>query len=205
MKRLWNQPVFASLRGMFGWQLRKYRKLTDEALVQLFKQTHDKSCVGVLYERYAHLVIGSCMHFVKRTDEAEDIASGIFEHLHEKLLKHDVTYFKSWLFMVTRNECMMHFRRMKKQGFQVDIPAELTENEVEDSFGLESKLSLLEGVLSDLKEMQRICLRFFYFDQLSYEQISEKMNIPVKEVKSHLQNGKRNLKIRLIERDEFKD
>jgi RNA polymerase sigma-70 factor (ECF subfamily) len=190
---------------MFGWQLKKYRKLTDEALVQLFKQTQDKSCVGVLYERYAHLVLGSCIHFVKRTAEAEDITSGIFEHLHEKLLKHEVTYFKSWLFMVTRNECMMHFRRTKKQGYQVEIPTELLEDDIEDSYSIESRLSLVEGVLSELKEMQRICLHYFYFDQLSYEQISEKMNIPIKEVKSHLQNGKRNLKIRLNERDEFKD
>ena len=163
--------------------------------MQHFKETQDKSCVAILYERYAHLVLGSCMHYIKRSDEAEDITSSIFEKLHEKLLKHEITYFKSWLYSVTRNECMMYFRKAHKKGFQVVIPEELSNEPEEDNFQLESKLSLVEQELMGLKEFQRICIVHFYFDRLSYEQISEKMDLPIKEVKSHLQNGKRNLRI----------
>jgi RNA polymerase sigma-70 factor (ECF subfamily) len=59
----------------------------------------------------------------------------------------------------------------------------------------EQQLDLLEKVLEQLKPTQKECIRLFFIEQLSYEEIMSRTQLSFKEVKSHLQNGKRNLKI----------
>jgi RNA polymerase sigma-70 factor (ECF subfamily) len=59
----------------------------------------------------------------------------------------------------------------------------------------EQQLNLLEKVMEQLKPVQKECIRLFFIEQLSYEEIMNKTQLSFKEVKSHLQNGKRNLKI----------
>jgi RNA polymerase sigma-70 factor (ECF subfamily) len=122
----------------------------------------------------------------------------IFENLSDKLMKHEITNFKSWLFTVTRNECLMYFRKNKAAH------KPLTENEeaeLDEDYDLNYDMNLeqLKTCIITLKDEQRICLELFYFSNKSYEQISETMGIGIKQVKSAIQNGKRNLKIKMLE------
>ena len=143
------------------------------------------------------------MKYLKDPTEAEDVAMHIFEGLHFKLLKHDIAFFKSWLYMVTKNECFMLLRKKGKEykGELKDV-ADETSEDIEQY--REIKLSILEEILPTLKEDQRICIELFYLKGLSYQQISEELSMSLMKVKSAIQNGKRNLKIRLEERNEFK-
>ena len=191
------------LKGMFSFGRKKYRDKTDEELVALYKQEQSSACIGILYERYGHLVLGACMKYLKDPTEAEDVAMHIFEGLHFKLLKHDIAFFKSWLYMVTKNECFMLLRKKGKEytGELKDV-ADETSEDIEQN--REIKLSILEEILPTLKEDQRICIELFYLKDRSYQQISEELSMSLMQVKSAIQNGKRNLKIRLEERNEFK-
>ena len=173
-----------------------YKSLTDEALVDLIKN-QEAEAFSELYMRYAHLVIGVCMKYLKNKMLAEDLTMQVFEKIQHKLITHTVSNFKSWLYMVTKNECFMYLRSIKSYNETADFTTLSNEDEEDDPVLKDIKYNLLEQHLNDLKEEQRECLVRFYMMNESYVEISDALKISVKQVKSALQNGKRNLKINL--------
>jgi RNA polymerase sigma-70 factor (ECF subfamily) len=189
---------------MFLFNRKTYRKKSDEELVAIYKNEPQSECIGVLYERYGHLVIGSCLKYLKNVSDAEDMAMQIFEGLPKKIIKHEITYFKSWLYMVTKNECFMLLRKKNVNVAFIDLIESNDESISDESIIKEQKLILMEEMIPLLKADQRICVELFYLKELSYQQISDQLNLSLMQVKSAIQNGKRNLKLRLEERNEFK-
>ncbi len=189
---------------MFGNKQKKYKLKTDEELVTLYKLERSSTCIAVIYERYGHLVMGTCMKYLKNEVESQDITMQIFEELHSKLLKHEINYFKSWLYMVTKNECFMFLRKSKSQN-TTDFSASYdVEQTIEDVQAKEKSLELLENAIEDLKPEQKRCVKLFYLEEKSYQQISAELNLSLMKVKSAIQNGKRNIKLQLEKQDEFK-
>ena len=178
-------------------QRRKYRLLSDEDLVLAYASKPSRDIMYVLYERYGHLVLGLCIKYLKQVQNAEDMCASIFEKLPSLLIKHEVRYFKSWLYKVRRNECLMELRK-KNSKF-----SEMEETKIvdEDNLGLEEKkkqeaeINHMESALSGLKENQKQCITLFYLEEKSYQEISIALSMSIKAVKSHIQNGKRKLKI----------
>lgn len=183
---------------MFQSRRKKYRDKSDQELIQIYRDTSHNECVGILYERYGHLVIGACLKYLKNIHNAEDICMQIFETLSEKLIKHDIVNFKSWLFTVTRNECLMYFRKNKKEEVSIEHFDSSDSNEAYN-LNYDLQLDLLKNFIASLKDEQRKCLELFYFSDQSYDQISSALAINIKQVKSAIQNGKRNLKIKMME------
>ena len=183
---------------MFLFKQAYFRKQSDEALLELIRLNKDARCLGELYVRYGHLVFGVCLKYLKNHMDAEDLTSEIFERLTQKIQNHEITHFKSWLYSVTKNECFM---RLRKKSIQTnELNDELFGEEPENKEELETKeaqFELLETALEELKLEQQHCIRLFYIEKKSYDQISEQLNISLKQVKSAIQNGKRNLKIRM--------
>jgi RNA polymerase sigma-70 factor (ECF subfamily) len=190
---------------MFPFGRNKYRKLSDDELVSAFKLYGNSAAFGELYERYAHLVMGTCMKYLKNKLIAEDLTMNIFEDLQTKIRKHEIQHFKSWLYRVTKNECLMYLRKKKIEisSDELQILEDLEDTRIIRA--KEVKLTILEGALPDLKDEQRICLELFYLKDRSYQEISEELKIDIKQVKSAIQNGKRNLKLKLEEHNEFKN
>lgn len=188
--------------NMFQFKRKKYQSLSDEMLVQMYRDKQDMQCIGILYERYSHLVLGVALKYMKDGQLAEDICMQVFESLIQKLANYQIGYFKSWLYMVTKNECLMLLRKKNHA-----IPLELSQVENEESerdFEQdELNLTLLEQKIDHLKEEQRKCIQLFYLKERSYYEISIELNISLKNVKSAIQNGKRNLKLLLEKENEF--
>lgn len=189
---------------MFGNKQKKYKLKTDEELVTLYKLERSSTCIAIIYERYGHLVMGTCMKYLKNEVESQDITMQIFEELHSKLLKHDINYFKSWLYMVTKNECFMFLRKSKSQNITDFSESYDVEQTIEDVQAKEKSLELLENAIEDLKPEQKRCVKLFYLEEKSYQQISAELNLSLMQVKSAIQNGKRNIKLQLEKQDEFK-
>ena len=189
---------------MFGNKQKKYKLKTDEELVTLYKLERSSTCIAVIYERYGHLVMGTCMKYLKNEVESQDITMQIFEELHSKLLKHEINYFKSWLYMVTKNECFMFLRKSKSQNITDFSESYDVEQTIEDVQAKEKSLELLENAIEDLKPEQKRCVKLFYLEEKSYQQISAELNLSLMQVKSAIQNGKRNIKLQLEKQDEFK-
>jgi RNA polymerase sigma-70 factor (ECF subfamily) len=173
-----------------------YKQYSDEALIDLFKNQDDLA-FGEIYLRYGHLVVGLCMKYLKNKMQAEDIAMQIFEKIHLKIQTHSITHFKSWFYMVAKNECLMYLRKDKSLNEIAINELSLNDDASIQLEETELKILLLEEHLSLLKEDQRICLEQFYLKEESYQQISSNLNLTVMQVKSAIQNGKRNLKIKL--------
>lgn len=176
--------------------------ITDEELVQRYRNSHDMMYVGELYSRYTHMVFGVCMKYFRNEMQAEDATMQVFEKLITDLKKHHVTTFKPWLHTVVKNHCMMEFRKqstsdkqfnqMKKDaGVVVEI---VEDNHLQEAEDKEFILNHLKYSIDELKEDQRTCIELFYLKECSYQEIALVTGFSLNEVKSHIQNGKRNLK-----------
>lgn len=186
----------------------KVNGLSDVELVAHYKQTNDTQCVGVLFERYSHLVLGVCLKYLKNKDESKDMVMYIFERLVNDLKTHEVKNFKGWIHTVTRNHCLMFLRknnRLVKQeaDFETVKPKINGVPSVEEAQLQEVKLTKLEEAIDQLNDEQQQCIRLFYLESKCYADVSEITGYDLKHVKSHIQNGKRNLKNLLMKSNEF--
>ena len=179
---------------------RKIKSLTDEQLVLLYKDSGNQKCIGELFERYSHLVYGVCLKYLQQTDDAKDMVMVIFEKLLVDLKKYDIQVFKSWLYQASKNSCLMKLRKKKKESFTDFTQYEVAVNntELHDKKTKEIEITNLEEAILLLKPNQQVCINLFYIKKKSYQQVVKETNFSLKEVKSNIQNGKRNLKI-LIE------
>jgi len=180
-------------------------EITDEQLIDKFRLSHDNTYVGELYNRYAHLVLGLGLKYFKNQDDASDAVSNIFELLIKELKKHHIENFKSWLFTVSKNHCLQELRKRqttdKKATAFEDFLLESMENDEEIHLinKKEDLLIKLEKALPELKHNQKICIKMFYLERKTYLDIAEETGFSLKEIKSYIQNGKRNLLIKLQE------
>ena len=177
-----------------------FSHLTDNELVQNYKITSEKELVGELYKRYTHLVLGMCLHYFKDKDIAKDIVVQIFEKLFDELKKREVENFKAWLTFVVRNYCISELRKMQTQlnrdiEYQYEQKLQAIEIDAEVIKKEEQKLEQLEKALGNLNTFQKKCIELFYLKNMSYTQIVELTGYSINEVKSYIQNGKRNLKL----------
>lgn len=187
---------------MLGLNRSKYRKLKDEDLLQIIRNEGNDLAFETLYKRYVHLVFGVCLKYVKDEFEAEEITSKIFIELAGKIKRFEINHFKSWLHTVTKNECYMFLRKQKHIFTQDGI--ELIKQHEDDSIDYkENQLTQLEEVLKELKPPQDICVKLFYLENKSYQEIAEMLKMSLNHVKSAIQNGKRNLKIALEKTSAF--
>ena len=183
---------------------RKYQKLSDNELASSFKEANSKALLSEIYLRFGHLMMGTCLKYLKNKEEAEDTVMEIFESLPQKLEKHTVEHFKSWLYMTTKNACLMRLRKKNVASQEIDDRMNAAPEEPHSKILEEKKYNTLEDAIEDLKDEQKRAVKLFYFKKYSYVEISEKMDLPVKKVKSAIQNGKRNLKLKLEKNDNFK-
>jgi RNA polymerase sigma-70 factor (ECF subfamily) len=147
------------------------------------------------------------MKYLKSPEEARDCVQQVFLKVLTEAGKYRIDYFKSWLYMVAKNECLMRLR--SKQGKHLhelnDTHETLAQDpEPTDWLAQEKTLSLLEQSIQELSDEQRICISSFYLQKKTYQQISEETGFSLLQVKSYIQNGKRNLRL-MLERKLKKD
>lgn len=168
---------------------------SDEELVTFFTQKHNRRALGILFQRYSHLVLGLCLDYLKNREDARDAVMDIFEKTARKLPDQSIEKFRPWLFFVSRNHCIDILRKQLKK-----VSPEFSEGLFVDSAGAdrlsnkeERRIELLSEALSSLKPHQRDCITLFYLKGNSYEQVAQQTGYSIKKVKSFLQNGRRNL------------
>lgn len=176
----------------------KYSKEKEADLLSEYYRSGDIELLGRLYEPYMHLVYGLCLKYLKDKSKSEDAVMQIFELLIKKLRTHHVENFKSWLYSVAKNHCLMYLRASGKDIVLIDdsfmesaeIPHQDNNKEIE-----EEKLQLLEKCIEELNTEQQQSVRLFYLEEKCYKDIAEITGFDIKKVKSYIQNGRRNLKI----------
>ncbi len=185
---------------MLFFKSNKNKELSDSELIAQFKQSGNNNLVATLFDRYSHLVYGLCIKYLKDRDESKDAVLEIFEKLLIDLKTHEVKSFKSWLYMVARNYCLMMLREQKAmQKKEDDFSWGIGISDFQQSNipqeEKEQKLNFLEEAIKMLNEEQRTCIELFYFREKCYNEISSITGFDMNQVKSFIQNGKRNIKI----------
>ncbi|MBL0883320.1 MAG: sigma-70 family RNA polymerase sigma factor [Chitinophagaceae bacterium] len=174
----------------------KYSHISDTALLERFYTDGNNEWLGILLERYTYLLLGVCMKYLKNEEESKDAVQQIFLKAITELTKYKVEYIKSWLYMVAKNHCLMKLRNK-----HVFVSAEAhegltaTEPDKESLLDKEHHLGLLEQALQELNTEQKTCVTLFYLQKRSYQEIVDQTGYTLLQVKSHIQNGKRNLRI----------
>jgi RNA polymerase sigma factor (sigma-70 family) len=176
-----------------------FAHIEDKELLDKYYSDGNNQWLGILLQRYTLLLLGVCMKYLKNEEDAKDSVQQIFLKAITELQKYRVGYFKSWLYMVAKNYCLMKIR--DRQG---KIPVELNDNMVvrepdpDKKLELQEKdttLTFIEEGLKELNEEQKQCVTLFYLEKKSYNQITDATGFNMQQVKSFIQNGKRNLKL----------
>lgn len=171
---------------------------SDEELVALYKETNDTKVLAELYQRYMDLVYGVCLKYLRHTEASRDAVMNIFEELVRKLKDHEVDKFRSWLYVLARNHCLMQLRSVKNKPV-VELPHDLMQSEeiwhLNGEMEQEEKLKLLMDCLGRLPQEQKASVELFYLQSKSYNEIVEATGYEWNKIRSYIQNGRRNLKI----------
>ncbi len=172
--------------------------LSDGQLVQQYKETGDLAILGELYQRYMELVYGVCLKYFKEPEMAKDAVMQIFEELVTKLRRHEVENFRGWLHQVAKNHCLMQLRTPRNLK-TVEFNGEVMQNEesvhLNGVLEKEENFKLLENCLGTLTSDQQEAIRLFYLEGKCYNEIVEQTGREWNQVRSFIQNGRRNLKI----------
>ncbi len=183
---------------------RDISKLNDAELLHRYRHDGKPEWLGELYTRYSHLVLGVCFKYLKNEEEARDATLAIFEKLVDSLLVQDIFAFQAWLHRVTKNHCLMALRAQQQQQKRHHGYMHVLSNEnPEDTEELllaewkEKELNKLETAIENLNIEQKACVSLFFLQEKSYKEITETTGYTLGEVKSYIQNGKRNLRVLL--------
>jgi RNA polymerase sigma factor (sigma-70 family) len=179
--------------------------MTDGELLDQYRRDGDNRWLGILLQRYTLLLFGVCMKYMKDEDLARDCVQQIFLKALTEIPRYRIDYFKSWLYTIARNHCLMQLRN--KGRLPAGLPemvagpppeAEQQERWLQDV--KEQQLTILESALDELPAEQKHCITLFYLQKKSYQEVAEATGFSNMQVKSYIQNGKRNLRIMIQKR-----
>lgn len=186
----------------------QYLKYDDGYLLDRYMQTKDNYWLGILLQRYTVLVLGVCMKYLKNEEEAKDAVQQIFFTLLQRIDRHQVHNFKNWLYTVAKNHCLMHLRK-SNQFYVTELKEDLLNLEADSGTqteNLQFREQLMEFVevsLEELNSEQKTCITLYYLEKKSYSQIAEATGYSGDQVKSYIQNGKRNLKNLILKKQQL--
>ncbi len=188
-------------------------ELSDAELLRRYHAQGNVHDVGMLYERHMSAVLAIARRYLPDEADAQDAVMQLFEQLVEKLRRHEVENFPPWLAATARNHCLMALRARQRAGpaaggalvvhfadaagMESAAARHQTRNHDHDDDPAEAheqQLQLLEQTLAELPPGQRQCLELFYLEKKSYREVAALTGLDLNAVKSHLQNGKRNLR-----------
>lgn len=177
-------------------------KMSDEELLAGYLAGEGAGLLAELYSRYMHMVYGVCLKYLRNREESQDCVIRIWEKVAAELVRHRPENFRAWLYVVTKNFCLMELRASASgkrhhdewaadqliimESEQFMHPVDREENGSDQA---------LKDCIAQLAELQKKSVELFYFGNKCYREIAEELRTDEKKVKSLLQNGKRNIKI----------
>lgn len=182
----------------------QYQNITDKELLEKYTQTRNSEWLGILLQRYTLALFGVCIKYLKDETDAKDAVQQIFLKVIQEVNKYSIGYFKSWLYMVAKNYCLTILRNKKGKmhveltdNYDVKQDAPPQQNDVPDD--------VLKTALQELNKEQQECINLFYLQKKSYQEVSEYTGYNLLQVKSYIQNGKRNLRINIEKKLKIKN
>ncbi|HMR81772.1 MAG TPA: sigma-70 family RNA polymerase sigma factor [Niabella sp.] len=174
------------------------KQLPDDDLLLEFKRSADQNALAELYLRYSDLLYGVCLKYLEDAEDAKDAIMNIYQELLRKVPQHEIQHFKSWVYVLAKNHCLMQLRSAKKN---ITVNLEQYAMQSDDFSHLDSVIEKeeafkrLEKCIEKLPGEQKSSIQLFYYDNKCYNEIAETTGMDWNKVRSLIQNGRRNLKI----------
>lgn len=184
-------------------QADQFKHTDDQQLLRYYYNDRNNQWIGVLLQRYTLMLLGVCMKYLKDEEDAREAVQQVYLKVLQELPKYQVDYFKSWLYMVAKNHCLVCLRERGKltHGISEQLaetaPDPITSRN--EHLQKDRTLQQMAAALEQLNKEQQQCVTLFYLQKKSYQEITTLTGYSLMQVKSYIQNGKRNLKI-LLER-----
>jgi len=175
--------------------------LSDEELLQAFRAGGDTQWLGYLLQRYTTLLLGVAMKYLKDKSLAEDAVQQVFLKALTHMPQEEILNFKGWLYILMRNHCLQQLRdrtHLTDDTALANVSA--TTIDKEELLWQEQTLERMNEAINELNDEQKKTIVLFYLERYSYEQIIEATGYTFMQVKSYVQNGKRNLKTILLKK-----
>ncbi|MDQ2864067.1 MAG: sigma-70 family RNA polymerase sigma factor [Bacteroidota bacterium] len=175
-----------------------YTDSSDNELLEKFYADRDNKWLGILLPRYTLLLLGVCMKYLKNEHDAQDCVQQIFLKVINELPKYKVEYFKSWIYIIAKNHCLMKLRDKGKYTAEFNETISNLPDETEEKNKLIEKDILINKMMDAIIKLnpeQQQCVSLFYLEKKSYAEIVEITGFSKLQVKSFIQNGKRNLRL----------
>jgi len=168
----------------------------DEELMARL-QAKDSTALGLLFDKYARLVLGIAIRVLHDYGEAEDVVQEVFFHLFQKAALFDPLKgsAKGWIVYVAFHRALDKRAHLGRRGFYLGTVIEslddtlLGETDLDREIGAKLNRAQLEKAFEELPEPQRKTLELFYFEGLELREISEKLNQPLANVRHHYYRG----------------
>jgi RNA polymerase sigma-70 factor (ECF subfamily) len=198
-------PIFG-LASLWNFRIlsvnKKGQELTatvpDLELVLRFRETADADCFTELFFRHRKRVYLACLRFFPDVGTAEDVTQETFLRAYTKLRQFQGGSFEAWLVQIAKNACIDHWRRVRMETeldnaeSTVASPGKSLEEHSDLRFAAERLQEEMKGLAPD----QRRCLEM-KIEGYSYDETAARTGLSVDAVKSHLQNGRRMLWLRM--------
>lgn len=168
-------------------------KLVDAAIAG------DQMAYAELMDRYRESIYFMMLKMVKNTDDAEDLTIEAFGKAFNRLSQYSPSFaFSTWLFKIASNNCIDFIRKKRVQVTSMDSGIKTDEGEIvfydarsntrdpEETVMHKQKVMHMRELVSRLKPRYRILIEKRYFEELSYEEIAEELNLPLGTVKAQL-------------------
>lgn len=180
------------------FKISSYKEAGDDELLLEFKRTDNQEALASLFLRYSDLLYGVCLKYLEDQDEAKDAVMNIYQELIKKLPYHEVHNFKSWVYVLAKNHCLMQLRSLRK-NITVNLDQQAVQSDdflhLDSVMEKEEAFKRLEKCVAALPGEQQKTIQLFYFENKCYNEIAEKTGFDWSRVRSLIQNGRRNLKI----------
>jgi RNA polymerase sigma factor (sigma-70 family) len=179
----------------------QHTNLTDEELLQTYRASSDNQWLGYLLQRYTALLLGVALKYLRDKTLAEDAVQQVFLKVLTHIPQEEILNFKGWLYVLMRNHCLQQLRDKPyntNDDSLAQIPA--TEPDKEAIQWQDHTLQQMNEAIEQLSDQQKKTIVLFYLKKCSYEQITAQTGYTFMQVKSYIQNGKRNLKTILLKK-----
>lgn len=174
----------------------QYRKLSDEALVEIIVQQNNTLLFGIIYDRYANKVYAKCNGFANSQAEALDLTQDVFLNLFIKLGSFKgKSKFSSWVYSLTYNFCVNYVsrnkaRKMKDKSSPIDEEEYRLAEEIDDKSLFQLRSKKLDKALDIIDPQEKTLLLLKYQDDVSIKELSTLMEVGESAVKMRLKRAK---------------
>lgn len=172
--------------------------VSDEEIVRRFQETGENECFSELFARYRKRIYFACRGFFTDGGAAEDATQETFLRAYQNMHRFSGGNFNGWLLRIARNVCIDLWRKRRleaaeEEGERAELKGTPTLDRMSD---LHLAIDRMRTEIETLSLDQRRCLEL-KIDGFTYEETAARTGLSVEAVKSHLQNGRRMLWLKM--------